>query len=74
MYGARKSRMTRDPRVRGLVENFERTALHAHKLAFLHPITSRKMSFEAPIPEDLANLIAELQSVIGAESFEDENL
>lgn len=39
---------------------FPRQALHARRLAFTHP-DGRAMTFEAPIPDDLAGLIARLQ-------------
>jgi 23S rRNA pseudouridine1911/1915/1917 synthase len=32
----------------------QRQALHAHRLAFAHPVTGQPMSFEAPLPADLA--------------------
>ena len=34
-----------------------RQALHAHKLEFTHPITEKKMKFEAPLPKDIVSLI-----------------
>jgi 23S rRNA pseudouridine1911/1915/1917 synthase len=34
-----------------------RVLLHAHKLAFIHPRTGRKLSFEAPRPEDLSDAL-----------------
>ncbi len=40
-----------------MVKDFPRQALHARLLAFEHPTTHMNMSFEAPIPEDMANLI-----------------
>lgn len=40
---------------------FPRQALHAHRLAFRHPVTGREMSFEAPLPEDLTALVADLR-------------
>jgi 23S rRNA pseudouridine1911/1915/1917 synthase len=39
---------------------FARQALHAWRLGFTHPTTGRAMSFEAPIPDDLAGLIRRL--------------
>jgi 23S rRNA pseudouridine1911/1915/1917 synthase len=38
-----------------------RQMLHAHQLAFLHPRTGRRMSFEAPRPEDFADAIFALR-------------
>jgi 23S rRNA pseudouridine1911/1915/1917 synthase len=34
-----------------------RQALHAHRLAFAHPIDGRQLTFEAPLPRDLAELL-----------------
>jgi 23S rRNA pseudouridine1911/1915/1917 synthase len=34
-----------------------RVMLHAHKLAFIHPHTGRKLGFEAPHPEDLQDAL-----------------
>ncbi|HOL67696.1 MAG TPA: RluA family pseudouridine synthase [bacterium] len=34
-----------------------RTALHAYRLAFIHPVTGQKMEFSAPLPEDLVTLL-----------------
>ena len=39
---------------------FDRQALHAWRLGFVHPITGREMQFEAPMPEDMAQLIERL--------------
>lgn len=40
---------------------FPRQALHAQRLAFLHPSDDRPLSFEAPLPDDLTALIARLR-------------
>jgi 23S rRNA pseudouridine1911/1915/1917 synthase len=40
---------------------FPRQALHAHRLAFKHPVDGRELRFEAPIPPDLIELIARLR-------------
>jgi 23S rRNA pseudouridine1911/1915/1917 synthase len=45
--------------IRGI--DFPRQALHAHRLGFLHPATDQRLSFEAPLPADLADLIARLR-------------
>lgn len=39
----------------------ERQALHARKLAMLHPVTGEPVSFEAELPEDMANLLEKLR-------------
>lgn len=41
---------------------FPRQALHAHRLAFAHPIDGRRLVFEAPLPQDLADLLKRLRS------------
>lgn len=39
---------------------FPRQALHATRLALAHPTTGRALEWEAPIPEDMAQLLAAL--------------
>lgn len=38
-----------------------RQALHAHKLSFAHPMTGKPVSVEAPLPQDMAALLAFLR-------------
>ena len=40
---------------------FKRQALHAWRLGFVHPAEQKPIKFEAPLPDDLKNLIAELR-------------
>jgi 23S rRNA pseudouridine1911/1915/1917 synthase len=40
---------------------FPRQALHAHRLAFRHPLTGQPLSFEAPLPVDMQELIRSLR-------------
>jgi 23S rRNA pseudouridine1911/1915/1917 synthase len=40
---------------------FPRQALHAWRLSFYHPIEKKLMKFEAPLPQDMAALIARLR-------------
>jgi 23S rRNA pseudouridine1911/1915/1917 synthase len=35
----------------------DRVALHAHSLAFKHPKTEKQVKFEAPLPDDMQNLL-----------------
>ena len=39
----------------------ERQALHAFRLRFAHPITGEALRFEAPVPPDMAQLLADLK-------------
>jgi 23S rRNA-/tRNA-specific pseudouridylate synthase len=41
--------------------DFPRQALHAHRLAVRHPADGRSLRLEAPLPADLAELIARLR-------------
>jgi len=41
---------------------FERQALHAWKLAFVHPSTGAPMAFESPLPPDMARLLEALRA------------
>jgi 23S rRNA pseudouridine1911/1915/1917 synthase len=41
--------------------DFPRQALHAHRLTFEHPADRRELRFEAPLPEDFADLLKRLR-------------
>ncbi len=40
---------------------FERQALHAAELGFIHPITGNKLKFESNLPEDMQELLSQLR-------------
>jgi 23S rRNA pseudouridine1911/1915/1917 synthase len=40
---------------------FPRQALHAFQLAFRHPVTGAPMTFEAPLPDDMRELLTRLR-------------
>ena len=44
------------------VPHMARQALHAEKLALTHPLTGKIAHWQAPLPEDMQQLIAELRS------------
>ena len=48
-------------RSRGRGVELERPALHAAVLGFAHPRSGRSMRFEAPLPADIAQLLANLE-------------
>ncbi len=50
-----------DPGPRSTIE-FPRQALHAYRLSFRHPDDGRVLRFEAPLPNDMRELIARLRS------------
>jgi 23S rRNA pseudouridine1911/1915/1917 synthase len=41
---------------------FDRQALHAHRLAFRHPLSGQIMKFEAPVPADFSALLQFLRA------------
>jgi 23S rRNA pseudouridine1911/1915/1917 synthase len=45
---------------------FGRQALHAAKLAFAHPVTGDALSFETPLPPDMAALLRLMQDTVAA--------
>ena len=61
-YGAR-GRLPRAPHPEVILtlRGFARQALHAAELEFDHPVTGRRCRFKAPLPRDLAELIAVLR-------------
>ncbi|MCS6914598.1 MAG: RluA family pseudouridine synthase [Myxococcota bacterium] len=52
---------SRSPRLRELGRALGRQALHAEMLGFVHPILGRPMSWTAPLPADLAELLRRLR-------------
>ncbi|MDO1582128.1 RluA family pseudouridine synthase [Rhizobium oryzicola] len=63
-YGAAfKTKANRLPdEARKVVNRFHRQALHAFLLAFEHPRTGEVMEFEAPLPQDLEELVEALRA------------
>lgn len=45
------------PDLRETLEKFGRQALHAAKLTLTHPKTGKRVSYEAPLPDDMKHLI-----------------
>ncbi|ATN35320.1 RNA pseudouridine synthase [Rhizobium sp. ACO-34A] len=64
-YGAAfktKANLLPEP-AKSIVNGFHRQALHAYLLAFEHPATGETMAFEAPIPDDMQQIIDALQTI-----------
>lgn len=61
-YGGRRKLSEKALSQQGIqaARSFDRQALHAAVLGFDHPVTGEAMRFEAPIPADMADLIAAL--------------
>jgi 23S rRNA pseudouridine1911/1915/1917 synthase len=58
VYGRRRNAAGPEP-----LKSFGRQALHAAILKFRHPGTRREMTFASQLPQDMARLLAELNSV-----------
>jgi 23S rRNA pseudouridine1911/1915/1917 synthase len=57
-----------------MLRKFKRQALHASELALTHPVTQKSMRWQAPLPQDMRELISVLRNdnpVFSAESDED---
>lgn len=56
VYGT-SARAGLSPEQRAAVMGFPRQALHAYTLGFMHPKTKKPMKFQAPMPDDMQDLI-----------------
>jgi 23S rRNA pseudouridine1911/1915/1917 synthase len=61
-YGGQRSKDVRDGAKRSALRAFHRLALHASDLTFVHPATGREVSFHAPLPEEMEDLLRALRS------------
>jgi 23S rRNA pseudouridine1911/1915/1917 synthase len=61
VYAGPQWRGIPDKRMQKLIASIDRQALHAARLCFPHPRSGAPMSFEAPLPEDFAGLLAALR-------------
>jgi len=60
-YGKTKRKFKKiDPSLEKIINNFNRQALHAKSLGFIHPKTKKEMFFEAKRPKDFNILIKSL--------------
>lgn len=62
LYGGRRSPDTLKEEIRQVVALYDGLALHALRLEFTHPRTAHRLMVEAPLPADLAALLARLNS------------
>ena len=60
-YGKSKRKFRKiNPDIEKKINNYNRQALHAKSLGFIHPVTKKEMFFEAERPKDLDMLIKSL--------------
>lgn len=66
MYGG-KVRFPKkaDEKLKEALKDFNRQALHAKKLTLTHPISDEIMTFKAPLPQDMQDLLAVLSAYDG---------
>ena len=61
-YGKSKKKFKKiNPIVEKKINNFNRQALHAKSLGFIHPTTKRGIFFEAKRPRDFDELVKSLK-------------
>jgi 23S rRNA pseudouridine1911/1915/1917 synthase len=63
LYSGPQWRGIPDRRVQKMLEAMNRQALHAQLLAFPHPRSGEIMTFEAPVPEDMAGMLEQLRAL-----------
>lgn len=56
------------PRLEDALRGFRRQALHAARLTLAHPRSGRELSFDAPLPADMADLLGALREDAAAGS------
>ena len=68
VYGGGYTRAVRDapsPAVKDALVAFNRQALHAYTLGFIHPETEAQLTFSTPMPDDMQWLVEELRRTTG---------
>jgi 23S rRNA pseudouridine1911/1915/1917 synthase len=60
-YGEGRDRNVQDPALRAAISKLGRHFLHAARLGFHHPTTGEWLSFNAPLPPELAALLSALE-------------
>ncbi|SFR10491.1 23S rRNA pseudouridine1911/1915/1917 synthase [Poseidonocella sedimentorum] len=67
VYGGRRvlAKTALTPEAAETLRAFPRQALHAATLGFAHPVSGEMLRFEAPLPADMAGLIAALEAGAG---------
>lgn len=58
VYGSPRWKGIRDEALKAACRGFPRQALHARRLALAHPVTGQRLELLAPVPADIAGLLA----------------
>lgn len=66
VYTTGKLQKNRNPirSIDRILSNITRHMLHSHCLQFTHPVTHQSMTFQAPLPQDMTDLINHLEQAI----------
>jgi 23S rRNA pseudouridine1911/1915/1917 synthase len=65
VYGSTaKIRTITDAALKAKLKAFNRQALHAAMLSFLHPVNGERVVFTAPLPEDMSNLCVQFRVAV----------
>ncbi len=62
VYGSGRDNTVQDPKLKSEIRKLGRHFLHAEQLAFRHPTTDKTVRFSAPLPGELEQLLALLES------------
>jgi 23S rRNA pseudouridine1911/1915/1917 synthase len=65
VYGGGRDKTVVDVNLRAAIRKLGRQFLHAERLGFRHPRTGASVSFDAPIPTDLASLLRQIDATTG---------
>jgi len=63
VYGSAANRIQNiaNPALKAQIKTFNRQALHAAYLSFVHPLTGKRVEFSADMPRDMADLCAQFR-------------
>ncbi|HEY8185823.1 MAG TPA: RluA family pseudouridine synthase [Pyrinomonadaceae bacterium] len=61
LYGGGRDNNVQDVQLRAQIRKLKRQFLHAEQLGFRHPHTGEQLSFVAPLPEELGQLLENLE-------------
>lgn len=64
--GEKKTKRLPAGQMRDAVAQLERPGLHSWRLTIDHPRTNERLTFTAPLPDDLANLLNELRRIFSS--------
>jgi 23S rRNA pseudouridine1911/1915/1917 synthase len=68
VYGSAANRIQNiaNPALKAQIKAFNRQALHAAYLSFIHPLTGKRVEFNTDMPQDMADLCAQFRLSVNA--------